>query len=197
MRLSPGSRQSRLLALALVGLGAGVLYALVIGPLVSTYIEYDAQIDSKRVQLEQYRQIVARGQWAGAALKRMQAGGHQRRYYLPGGTLALASAKLQEHIKGLAQSTHGELISTQVLSERTGDGTPTVTLRVQMKGSLETLLNLFYAIETGMPVVILKNVVIASHGARHLTTTQAEGYRDELDIRFDIVGYMYEEQNNG
>ena len=193
--LTPG--QGRVLALALLLVFGALVYGLAVHPIVSRYVEYQLRIDTKREQLRRYRQVVARGQWAGAALKRLQSDGLQRNYYLPGGTLALASAKLQEHVKRLARSSNGELISTQVLSARDSGDTPTVTLRVQMKGSLETLLNLFYAIETGTPVVILKNVVITSHGMRRVAGNEAGQYLDELDIRFDLVGYAYEERGDG
>jgi len=191
------TRQGRVLALALLLLFCLLVYGIAVHPVVSRYLEYQALIDTKREQLRRYRQVVARGQWAGAALKRLQANGEQRSYYLPGGTLALASAKLQEYVKRLARSSNGELTSTQVLSTRSAGGPPTVTLRVQMKGGLETLLDLFYAFETGTPVVILKNVVITSHGSRRLVGNEAGRYLDELDIRFDLVGYAYEERRDG
>ncbi|MEJ2509793.1 MAG: type II secretion system protein GspM [Gammaproteobacteria bacterium] len=184
-------RTGQILALLILTALLALVYGAVAQPLLSSYFGYREVIDSKRAQLQRYQKIIARGQWAGEALQRMRMQGQQRAYYLPGGTSALASAKLQEYVKRLARASHGELISTQVLSQRRSGEVPSVTLRVQMKGGLDTLLNMFYAIETGTPVVVLENVVIASHGTRRLVANQAGRYVDELDIRFDLVGYTY------
>jgi len=182
-------RLRRLLAIALLVGAVAVVYLLAVYPLVQTFRGYTQSIAVLRADLSRYQRIAFRSREAEVNLQQLTKKAPRQAYYLQGGTAALASAELQQYLKRVAAASRGELISTQGMAREGSEGLASVALRVQVKGDLSSLMNMFHTLEGGTPVAVLENVVVAARPSRHNATTGAARAGD-LDIRFDLVAFM-------
>ena len=182
-------RLRRLLAIALLVGAVTVVYLIAIYPLVQTYRGYTQRIAVLQADLSRYQRVALRGREAEANLHQLTRKAPRQAYYLQGGTVALASAELQQYLKRVVAASHGELISTQGMSRQGAEGLASVALRVQIKGDLDALLNMFHTLEGGTPVVVLENVVVAAQPSRHNAATGG-ARAGALDIRFDLVAFL-------
>ncbi|MEH6826300.1 MAG: type II secretion system protein GspM [Motiliproteus sp.] len=181
------SQRSRLLALGLLALLACLLISAVMLPLTAAKREAQARIEEMRYRLDKYRGMAA----SRAGLEQQYAQAHQQRSvddaYLNQKTTALAVAALQQIAKGQIASRGGRLISMQVNPLRQEEHFVRISINVKMRSSLENLVKLFHALENGRPALFLGQVML-----RGLTTGSAQrgNQRLELDVRFDLAGYM-------
>ncbi len=185
LQLSPWT--SRAAALGLLALVLAAIYGLLLGPLIGRHETYQVTIHDLEERLARYRSVEADRRAVQArfdALRRRRRGVE---VYLKAATLTLAGAELQERTKRVVESSGGTLVSTQTLPERTEGGLVQVSIKVRMNGDVGSLQKVFYELESGQPVLFLDNVFIRSRMVRR---GRGISTASELDINFDIVGYM-------
>ncbi len=186
--------QSRALALLILVMLLVGLMASVVIPAWSVNTHYKERM----VQMESRLEILKRSASIGASLKtefdqlkRLLA---TDVHYLKSNSDALGAAELQRSVKQVAAPKGAEIISTQILPPKQEQGAIRVTLRVRMKGSLETLVSVFHALETGSPYLFLDNVSIRGRAISRRRVTKAArvaGFKaPDLDIDFELSGYM-------
>lgn len=184
--------QSRSLALLILFLLLAGLVALVVIPAWSANSHYQERL----VQMESRLELLKRSASIGASLKteftqlkRIMA---TDVHYLKSNSDALGAAELQRSVKRVAAPKGAEIISTQILPSKQEEGSTRVTLRVRMKGSLETLVSVFHELETGSPYLFLENVSIRGRAiSRRRVARPTSGVKPpDLDIDFELSGYM-------
>lgn len=185
--------RSRALALTILLLLLAGLVAAVVLPVWSANRHFDTRIE----QMESRLAILRRSASIGAELKaeydRLQRSQASDVHYLKSRSDALGAAELQRILKRVATPKGAEIISTQILPSKQEEGATRVTLRVRMRGSLETLVGVFYALETGNPYLFLNNVALRGRPlARRRVVGMARGVKKlpTLDIDFELSGYM-------
>jgi len=185
--------RSRALALTILLLLLAGLVAAVVLPVWSANRHFDTRIE----QMESRLAILRRSASIGAELKaeydRLQRSQASDVHYLKSRSDALGAAELQRILKRVATPKGAEIISTQILPSKQEEGVTRVTLRVRMRGSLETLVGVFYALETGNPYLFLNNVALRGRPlARRRVVGMARGVKKlpTLDIDFELSGYM-------
>ena len=100
---------------------------------------------------------------------------------------ALAAADLQQLLSSIVDEAGGILISTQILQEVDGNNLfPAITVKVNLRGSTESLQQILYRIGTSRPQLILDNLRVQK---KQFT---GAGDTDELEIRFDLTAYIYQ-----
>ena len=100
---------------------------------------------------------------------------------------ALAAADLQQLLSSIVDEAGGILISTQILQEVDGNNLfPAITVKVNLRGSTESLQQILYRIDTSRPQLILDNLRVQK---KQFT---GAGDIDELEIRFDLTAYIYQ-----
>ena len=100
---------------------------------------------------------------------------------------ALAAADLQQLLSSIVDEAGGILISTQILQEVDGNNLfPAITVKVNLRGSTESLQQILYRIGTSRPQLILDNLRVQK---KQFT---GAGDIDELEIRFDLTAYIYQ-----
>jgi general secretion pathway protein M len=184
LRLSPGLR--RILALAVLAM------LLLLGASAVAWVagEYDAaqgaaqELQAAIERRQQAESKVAELQAALAALKQHQASAVG---FLQSPTESLAAAELQSRIKSSVEAAHGDLRSTQILPGREDGGFRRVAIRGQIVVDMAALQRMFYELEASAPFLFLDNVEIR---ARAGSRAKAQGENPELDVRFDLSGYL-------
>ena len=99
---------------------------------------------------------------------------------------ALAAAHLQQVLGAVVSVAGGVLLSSQALPDSADDSLfPAVTVKVSLNGSMATLHQVLYRIETHRPVLILDNLLVQAR------TAGSPAGPDELGIRFDVTAFIY------
>jgi general secretion pathway protein M len=184
LTLSPAIR--RIVALAILA-GLLLLGASAVGWVVD---EYDAaQSTAQRLQ-----DAIQRRQQTEAKLKELEAQlaalkQHQASAvgFLQSSTESLAAAELQSRIKSSVETAHGDLRSTQILPARDEGGFRRVFIRSQIVVDTSSMQRLFYELEASTPFLFLDNVEVR---ARVVSRQKNQGENPQLDVRFDLSGYL-------
>jgi hypothetical protein len=130
-----------------------------------------------------------------ALLKQMKELAERRTsggYFLAGSTDALAAAGLQDQVRALVIEKGGSIRSIQPMPGVAVDGLTRITLRVQMAGTIETLLEVLYALETGTPILFIDSLDVQKRdeGQGGSDPGAASG---RLAIAVDLSGYLPKE----
>jgi general secretion pathway protein M len=187
-------QRSRLLAVGLL-LIMLLLVALVIKPVLGSYLSYGERIESLENQLSIYQRLAAGLADDEARLAQLQAAEPVTDLYLPQNKPALAAAHLQQYLHSQVGRGGGQVISTQILTSDEGGPLQTIAIQVHMRGELEDLVNLFYGLESGTPALFAENVTVLANPRRQSRVSRRSNRRvaiqtvPALDIRFDLTGF--------
>jgi len=113
--------------------------------------------------------------------------------YLQSKSEALAAAEIQRVIKAIIVPNNGEILSTQIISHNQREKIPQITLKVRMRGNINTLVKVFYKIETGDPFLTIDNLTLRSRNVRKrrsVRRNKTPQVPNDLDIQFEISGYI-------
>jgi general secretion pathway protein M len=193
--LSQGKR--RLLALLILALALGLVYALAVTPLLSLNTHYLDRIDDLERRLRILDNKLASGDQLRSQQDHLKKQLDRNEQYLKSATEALAGADLQRIVKRQAQLSACEIMSTQPLPSSQDAGFNTVALKVRMRGKIDNLVRLFHSLETGKPHLFIDNLSIRSRiqHARKIDYQNGKNARvidmvETLDVEFDLKGYM-------
>lgn len=100
----------------------------------------------------------------------------------------LAAADLQQYLKKIIESHAGNLVSTQPITDVNIKPFPKVTIKVHMRGNIDALQKTLYQLESSKPQLFIDNVIIQR---RNPTGRGKQLHIDQLDIRFDVNGYIF------
>lgn len=194
-QLPPG--QQRAAALGILALLLWIVYLALAEPVWSAFADYDENIDQLQTRLRAYKKNAAelvplqkQYEQLRRTLPNSQAG------YLKGNRASLAAAEMQDLVKRIVAENGGHLTSSQTIPEQKSDkksGEPDrVTIKVQLSGSIQTVQKVFWTLESGSPTVFLDNVYIRSRTG--YLARPGQKAVDQLDIRFDLYGFMKPER---
>lgn len=85
-----------------------------------------------------------------------------KKYFLKGGTPALAGAELQELVKSMAEQNSGRVLSVQSLPYKDADGYRQLSATLQMSVSVPNLRSILYALETREPYIFVDGLKVTS-----------------------------------
>jgi general secretion pathway protein M len=181
--------QSRVLALGVLALALAVGGVLLVAPIVAQYRYYDERMAELSDHLQRYANLANARSANQSALTRIKRQGAGARYYLRSEKEALASAELQQHVKRVINRSGGQLVSTQVLPSQRAELATVATVRVNMRGDIQALQKVLYALETGRPMLFLDKLSVRG-GARRRLPAGASKKTMQLTVRFDASGYI-------
>ena len=189
MNLTP--YQKRLAALVFLVVLVSVVAVAVIYPLAASYAANRATLADMQFQLERYERLAAGQSAVEAHLTQLQRHDVTKALYLTGDTPELASASMQQYLKKIVDTGVGQVISTQVMPEQADELPLRAGLRVNMKANIDSLLQIFYRLEAGRPMLFLDNVMISAPPGNRSETRNRPG-AGLLDVRFDLFGFIKE-----
>ncbi|MCG6966792.1 MAG: type II secretion system protein M [Chromatiaceae bacterium] len=162
---------------------AALAFLIVALPWRAKLNEYQQTATDYAAQLASFEARLAKRPDVERALAGLQARTGVQRSYIQGQTLGLAGANLQQLTKGLIEDAGGTLISSQIVTPQAEPPLQMLVNKVRMRGTTENLLKLAHRVESGEPALFLDNLLVRSARRQRRPV-------DELDIQFDLAGYM-------
>lgn len=192
--------KSRALALLLLALAVLVIFTLIVKPLATQYLAARDTIEDLENRLEVYQRVSATLPENRKRLEALQQNNPSASLYLNESRPSLAAAQLQQRVSQLIGDSGAQLVSTQILQTEDQGVLPTVAIQVHMRGEIQQIVDLFYQIESGKPLMFADNIVLSAvtrappravrRGVRNtVQSTSSPG----LDLRFDLIGYSSRE----
>ena len=188
--LSPVLR--RALAVAILAAILAALWALVVQPVTARFESYDRAITQSQALLARYLRTGGTRERLQAQLEQMRQTQASLGGFLEGGSGELVAAQLQNTVKKLVDANDGELKSIQILEEQEENNFRRVAIRVTMTADTEAVQKIFYSLETANPYLFLDNIDMRARRTR-AETGRTRG-ADNLQVRFDVSGYMRAEK---
>jgi general secretion pathway protein M len=183
---------SRLAALLLLVTAVLVVYMSAVEPIISGYSETRSEIEAARDQLARLERAAAMRPALSRHIEDFEKQRASQGYLLAGSTDALAAANLQDRVQALIIENGGTAQSMQSMPGVEEHGLMRITLRVQMTGTTETLLDVLYALESGSPILFIDNVDI--QGRESVKAGYDLSYEAEvLRVAVDLSGYLPKE----
>lgn len=181
-------RQRQALALGVLALLAVSIFTLTIAPLWAINRHYVDAIDGLDSRLQILQRTAAADSDLRSQHEQLKRTLARNRHYIKSNSEALAAASLQGIIQRNADSNGMEVLSTQILPSSEEAGFTRVALKVRMRGGLDNIVRLFYALETSQPYLFLDNVSVQGYTRRVRPGTVSRAQMLNLD--FDVTGYM-------
>ena len=175
---------SRVFALAILVLLGAILDLGLVQPLLDAYARDRVAGEQQEVALAHYREIGGHVAALSADLAALHQAQQGQRGFLEGANDVLVAAQLQDRLKRLVEAGQGRLQSTQVLPVRDEGKFRRLGVRGQMSLSTAGLQRVVYEIESGSPALFLDNLAV------HRLETGGETPTDQLDVAFDLFGYV-------
>lgn len=114
--------------------------------------------------------------------------------FLPGSTPALAAAELQRTLKNIIESHDGHVVSSQPVIQDTGSAFPGITIKISMRGDIETLQNVLYDAAVAKPRLTIDNLIVQR---QHVANRGQQQTAPRLDARFDVIAYLNRSPEGG
>jgi len=186
-----------LLVLAAVVLIPLLLLGAVLGPWVGAVAERDEEVASRADQMRRFERLIATLPGLRAELDQVLANQDLKAFYYDARTAALAGAQLQREVQEMVQTAGGRLISTQILPSAAGEQPQRVSIRAQLQGDVETLLEVLHRIEQARPFLFVDQIsvratqrrVVRRPPVRGAAGAQPQQQEEQLTVRLDVFGY--------
>lgn len=190
--------QSRLLALSLLCLLVGIIFLGAVLPVWRIYQSNQQAIEEVRGQITRFSRIAAARGALAKQVRQLEKGLNRSRYTLSQESTTLAAAALQERVKAIVEQSGGKLISTQDLPVVEEGPFQRVTVNVRMRVDTDALQTILYELESGLPLLLVDNMMILSRTRGRYTRAPRAGSQSyDLDVRFDISGLMGGDEGTG
>jgi general secretion pathway protein M len=179
----------RALAVAILG---GVLCTILFGVIVPFVTAY-TDASSSALKLQSALSLIKASESELPKLReedaRLRNAKVQTIGLLESGNESLAAAELQNRVKSLVETIHGELQSTQVLAPRDEENLRRISVHCQIiTADVAGLQQVLYRLESSSPLLFLENVDIRVRPTRSIGA-QAD-VNAPLDVSFDLYGYI-------
>ncbi len=187
--------QRRLLAVGLLLLVLLLFYELVARPLITRYQDNREQIAVLEQRLASYRAVAANApalkQQIQQRLNELKRSG----YFLKSTTPALASAELQDLVRGKITQGKGHLFSSQAHETTLEEGYRKVVVDARMRGDMNALQRILFKLVTSRPLVFVDELVITGIRSRVVGRIAKDAHPDTqlLDVRIKASAYMASE----
>lgn len=192
MKNLPEGMAGQLLALLIAALGAGILYLLIISPVLGFYGERDALLSQRLATAQRYQALARQLPGLREADKkwRDQEGGD---FLLEGSSDALAFASLQTAMKGLVEKAGASLSSSEVIQPATEGQFRRVGIRVVFSGDLKLVTAVLKGVETSRPILSVGDFSLHTGGGAGVADSDEEGAAADtggtLSVTLDVYGF--------
>jgi len=185
----------RLLALLLLLLAVAAVAGATLVPVWLLARGYDAEISLAERRLAAQRRLAAVGAGLEPEVEGLKRRGENDRRYLRSTSEALAGAELQGIVRRIVPPRGGEVLSTQLVGSQQEEGFTRATLKLKMRATLEQLVEIFYALETGTPYLFLDNVSVRARGGIRFYGSGTRVPSEPLEVELELSGYMRGEES--
>jgi general secretion pathway protein M len=182
-------QRQRLLALGLLALAVGLVWLLVIAPVMDAFADQSARIDDLQQQLALFKVRIAMKPAVEMRLADMKKNEASSAGLIGGNSAELAAANVQSMVKALSESDTAQIRSAQNLPPVTGDGFQRIEIQYDMSVPMTRLKDVVYRIETGVPYLFLDGIDV-----RAPEDWQNSGLKldpPNVDVRWTVHAYRW------
>lgn len=162
----------------------------------------DQEISDAEDQLTRYRRLIATLPELKAELEQVMSNEDVKAFYYDAATPQLAGAQVQRELQDMVKEAGARLISAQMLPTNADERPPKVSIRTQIQGETDALLEVLYQIEHARPFLFVDQLSVraaarpvARANPRLRGRRQLDRQRGgQLTIRLDIFGYALGER---
>lgn len=158
-------------------------------PLWQRHQQVELQIGQAEELIERFAQARDKKAAFETRIAELRSRQSQSGVFVAGETDAVAGADLQQRVKAAVDGAGGQLKSTQILPPQSVEGFERVGVRVAMVGTIESLFQLLYDLESGRPYLLVDNLDVKARRTRRRKNDTAEA-AVSLTVRFDLYGYL-------
>jgi general secretion pathway protein M len=178
---------SKALAITLLVGVVAIAYFAVVQPVIESRLDQQGQIERLEGSLARYRRIAEQRTSREAELAELKRRAADADGLLRGANETLMAAAIQNRIKALVDTAHGELKSMQIMPPQADGPLRRITVRGQIAMTMEGAERVFYDLEGSEPALFLDNVGIRSReDARRRRDRGEDGM---LEVHLDVYGY--------
>jgi len=190
MKLELKHWQHAFLSISILILGLLFLYYLLVSPALASRLNFNERRGELELQLAKYKKAEQQLIQLKNQISQLNNNSSQKAYFLENKPDTLAAADLQKRLKTLIESHDGQIVSTQPIVDQDNDLFSKVTVKLHMRGNINTLQETLYALEFSRPLLFVDNIIIQNR-ARRSASTRNQPNADPLDIRLDVTGYIF------
>jgi len=193
MQIVPDQRSSRLTAVLLLAITVILVYLLCFHWFVGEHLSYADEVSALREQLARFEAAAAQREPLQAQLASVRQGRTDANLFLEQGDFNEAAAALSERLGQMVAAQDDpncQIVSRQPVRPRVQERYERVTVNVRMRCRVEYLLDILYRLESEAPLVIIDDLNIIRPRARRRVGTRVVDVAEELDIRFNMLGYL-------
>ena len=193
MQVIPDQRNSKTTALLLLAIAAILVYLLVFHWFVQRHREYAAEIGDLREQLSRFQTVASKRESLQASLGQISNSQNDADLFLDYSSFDEAAAAMSGGIGEMVRAEADgscQIVSRQPVRSRVQERFEKVTVNVRMRCDAEDFLKILYGMETGMPLMLVDDLNIIRPRTRRTTRAQQPSAQGDLDIRFNVSGYL-------
>lgn len=182
--------QHALISLGMLFLVLFILFIVLVAPAMTDKNANNERIENLQLQLVRYKSAEQELMQLEKQLEQLlrQYFNHKEAFFEEKQE-TLAAADLQQYLKKVIESHAGNLVSTQPINDTDTKPFPKVTVKIHMRGHINALQETLYQLESSRPRLFIDNIIIQR---RNPTGRGKQPFTDQLDIRFDVNGYIFD-----
>ena len=196
MALVPEQGSGKLTAILLFAIMLILVYLLCFHWFILKHRDYSEEIAGLSEQLGRFERIASqRGEYE-SLLEALQNRRSDESLFLEGDDFNEAAAGMSEQLNQMIRTQTEDtcqIVSRQPVRPRVEERFQRVTVNARMRCGIEDLTKIIYALETGVPMILVEELTVIKPRARRSRSGQATQQATLLDIRFNMSGYLRQE----
>jgi len=195
MALVPEQGSGKLTAILLFVIVLIMVYLLCFHWFIQRHREYSEEIAGLSEQLGRFERIALQREEYQGLLEALQNRRSDESLFLEGDDFNEAAAGMSEQLNQMIRTQTEDtcqIVSRQPVRPRVEERFQRVTVNARMRCGIEDLTKIIYALETGVPMILVEELTVIKPRTRRSRNTQATQPVTLLDIRFNMSGYLRE-----
>lgn len=193
MQVIPDQRNSKTTALLLLAITVILVYLLMFHWFVQRHREYAGEIGDLRDQLDRFQTVASQRESLQVRLGQISNSQNDADLFLEYPSFDEAAAAMSGGIGEMVRAEADDscqIVSRQPVRSRVQERFQKVTVNVRMRCDAEDFLKILYGMETAMPLMLVDDLNIIRPRTRRTTRGQQTAAQGQLDIRFNVSGYL-------
>ena len=181
---------SRCCALAILCLGLAAIVWLG-GTIYADYARQAQEIGSYREALGRLEAMIAKSDEIDSLIETTQSA-NRSKFFLPGDTPQLMLAQLQQRLQSIAASHQAQFLRATEIASVEKQGLALSGVRIELTGSIESIIGLIGAIETSTPLLLIERAHVTGDALIYHDPNRRPILSLSLDVLAALAGHPAE-----
>ena len=176
---------SKILALGILIALLVMAWLIIVRPYINYFTEQYYSINRAQLKINTLRALIKNENEINSLHRSIKNNRSLERVFLGKSGGVIAEAKLQGVIRRLIENNNSTLVQSSLISDKNNEK-KAVTIKVTMRGSIESAYKIFYQLENSRPVMVINNVELTRMSNSYSRTD----YSELLNSVFEITAYV-------